>query len=318
MPTPTHPSGYANPIAMWRAVADRARAVTKASGAAVNNLPRQFLYARFLARVFASSDGRWVLKGGTAMLARVRSARHSLDLDFVLTDGSLNTAVAELRAAADLDLHDHLTFEVVGEPVRREERPGQPGSELVTVTVQSYAGAKQLDRFKVDVVTNSVITQEPDDFVPDLAITLPGVPTPVYRVYPVVDHIADKLCATVELHNGERSSRARDLVDLVLFARTHDILAEDLRRAIREEEDHRGLPQIMRWDCPSTWERLYPAEAVGVQQCQGYETLALASSLMSRFLDPLLAGEIGPTQRWNAASGTWEDGPAPDTDPRAR
>lgn len=135
-------------------------------------------------------------------LARVRSARHSLDLDFVLTDGSIDTAVAELRAAAELDLRDHLTFTLIGAPARREERAGQPGSELVTVTVQSYAGVKKLDQFKVDVVTNSVITQEPDEFVPDLAITLPGMPTPMYRVYPVVDHIADKLCATVELHNG--------------------------------------------------------------------------------------------------------------------
>lgn len=116
-------------MAMWNAVGSRAREVTRVSGAVKNNLPRQFLYARFLARVFAGLDGRWVLKGGTAMLARVRSARHSLDLDFVLTDGSLDTAVTELRVAAALDLRDHLTFALVGDPVRRYERPGQPGSE---------------------------------------------------------------------------------------------------------------------------------------------------------------------------------------------
>jgi predicted nucleotidyltransferase component of viral defense system len=294
-------------MAMWRAVGSLAREVTTAWGVVPNNLPRQFLYARFLARVFVSSDGRWVLKGGTAMLARVRSARHSADLDFVLTDGSLDTAVAELRVAAAVDLHDHLTFALVGEPVRRDERPGQPGSELVTVKVQSYAGAKKLDQFSVDVVTNSVITQTPDEFVPDLAITLPGMTTPVYRVYPVVDHIADKVCATIELHNGVPSSRARDLVDLVVFARTHDVVAEELRTAIRAEEDHRQLPRIRRWECPPTWERLYPPRTVGVSECRGYETLAAASALMSRFLDPLLADDLGPRRRWSAAGGAWED-----------
>ena len=33
-----------------------------------------------------------------------------------------------------------------------------------------------------------------------LSFDLPGIPAPRYRVYPMADHIADKLCALLETH----------------------------------------------------------------------------------------------------------------------
>ena len=51
------------------------------------------------------------------------------------------------------------------------------------------------------------------------------------------DHIADKLCATQALYGPMRrpSSRTRDLVDLVTFARTQDVDGADLTAAIEGE-----------------------------------------------------------------------------------
>jgi hypothetical protein len=48
---------------------------------AVDELLRQFAYARLLARIFVLEPERWVLKGATGLLARLPSARHSLDVD---------------------------------------------------------------------------------------------------------------------------------------------------------------------------------------------------------------------------------------------
>ncbi len=46
-----------------------------------------------------------------------------------------------------------------------------------------------------------------------------------YRAYPVVDHIADKVCALLEVHqrygdSAIASTRYRDLFDLVVSTRT--------------------------------------------------------------------------------------------------
>ncbi len=74
----THPSGYDTASAMWAAVQARSKSVAKTTGTTPQKLQRQFVYDRFLARLFTSApEGTWVLKGGTALLARVRSARHS-------------------------------------------------------------------------------------------------------------------------------------------------------------------------------------------------------------------------------------------------
>ncbi len=78
----------------------QARARTAASSGTTNtsNLLRQFVYDWFLTRVFTASDGSWFLKGGTALLARVRTARHSKDIDLFRREGTLMTAVGEIRA----------------------------------------------------------------------------------------------------------------------------------------------------------------------------------------------------------------------------
>ncbi|MGH8777149.1 MAG: hypothetical protein ACRDWI_19065 [Jiangellaceae bacterium] len=46
-----------------------------------------------------------------------------------------------------------------------------------------------------------------------------------YRLYPVADQIADKVCATMETNypGGKRSSRVKELVDLVALAHTQTV-----------------------------------------------------------------------------------------------
>ena len=64
----------------------------------VSALLRQFSYDRLLCRVFSTDPERWVLKGATAMLARLEGrARHTLDVDLYRRDGSLTDAERALR-----------------------------------------------------------------------------------------------------------------------------------------------------------------------------------------------------------------------------
>jgi hypothetical protein len=43
-------------------------------------------------------------------------------------------------------------------------------------------------------------------------------PWPDVRLYPLADHVADKVCAMYEWHNGNASGRYRDLADLLLIS----------------------------------------------------------------------------------------------------
>jgi len=101
---------YRDSAAMWRALGDRAKTAAKVTGIPAQHLVRRFIYDRFLARVFADPTEPWVLKGGTAVLARVNDARHSKDIDLLRRLGDIDEALAALRAVCDVDLQDHFRF----------------------------------------------------------------------------------------------------------------------------------------------------------------------------------------------------------------
>jgi hypothetical protein len=65
-------------------------------------------FNRFLSRVFSEgTDSEWLLKGGTGLLARVPSARATLDIDLYREGYGLDEAVEDLRRLAARDLGDH-------------------------------------------------------------------------------------------------------------------------------------------------------------------------------------------------------------------
>lgn len=139
-----------------------------------------------------------------------------------------------------------------------------------------------------------MITTEPERRAPEPIVRIPGLEPPSFRLYPIVDHVADKVCATFERFGdqGGLSTRVRDLVDLVVIARTQSIEASALRFAIEAERLHRGLPPITEYRTPDSWARTYPEVARGVADCADYPRHADAVEFVGRFLDPVLSGEL--------------------------
>lgn len=290
---------------MSRALTDHLRRQAKQSGIEHSNLRRQFAYDRLLARVFTSEDGRWVLKGGTALLARVRSARHTRDIDLARRSGTVQAAVEELRGAVERDLGDHFRFEL-GPTTAHTDRAGQPDTDQAKMAVAAYIGTTLFEQFSIDVVVGSIMTTTPEAMSPSIVVEFDGLVPPTYLLYPVVDHLADKLCATFEKHgdSGNPSSRSRDLVDLVVLARTQTVDAAMLKTAIEAERLHRGLPRIEAFAAPSEWERPYSSDAKTVSECEGYRTLYDAVALVGRFLDPILASGQ-PQGIWSPSHLSW-------------
>lgn len=108
------------------------------------------------------------------------------------------------RAAATTDREDHFRFTIgsIGE-LRGHQQPDVIGYR---VSIDAYYGVTHRQTFGVDVVTGSLMTAEADVLLwPSL---LPAVPGPKVRVYPTVDHVADKVPATRSQYgaNGNRTS----------------------------------------------------------------------------------------------------------------
>lgn len=296
---------YRDPQALRQALADRLRPLAKDSGVELAALQRQFAYDRLLCRVFRTDPQRWVLKGATAMLARMQGqARHTLDIDLYSRAGDLDEAEQALRRAAAIDLDDFFHFTL------RPARPIAQGAGALRIPITAHLGTIDFARFHVDLVAKLAMTGTPDEVSPLVPIDLPGLPSTTYRAYPLVDHIADKVCGLLELHprsggRTESSTRYRDLADLVTLAHTAVVEATALRVALDSEARRRELSLPDRLEVPSgsDWPAGYARVA---RDAPGLRERGLEEALRSarRFIDPVL---VGPAElRWNPTAMVWE------------
>lgn len=294
---------YASPQALRQAIKDRLGALaSQRPQAQVSDLQRQFAYDRLLARVFTADPNRWVLKGAAAMLARLpTAARHSKDVDLYSRCGDLADAERALREAASLDIGDYFLFELG--PARALTQ----GARATRVSIAAYLGPTEFTSFHVDLVANLSMTGEAEEVSPLIDIDL-GLTQPRYRAYPVVDHIADKLCAMLETHRRQSailaSTRYRDLVDLATFARSSALDGKALALAVRSEARRRNLELPSHLPDPSgpDWQAGY-TRAVRDAPSLPDRDLKAALRTVRSLLDPLLGGKV--VRRWDPNTLSW-------------
>lgn len=303
----TQPLRYATGRDLLAAVKARAADQARGHGLTVQHVIRQFVYDRLLARLFHDPDAIWVLKGGNALMTREPDvARASLDLDLAArrTQEHLDSLLHKLEEAAALDLGDHFRFVIVGR--REHQGDTQPNVVGYQLTLAAYCGIKKIDTIKIDLVTGTLITGTPQP-VARSSLSIDGLDPVIVTVYPIADHVADKVCATAETHGprGRASSRVRDLVDLVVIATTQTLRADELSRAISLEWSYRGLPGPPTFRPPSDWAAGYVGLARRTPACARYPTFEHAVRLISdAFLGPTLAGDdTGKT--WDPSELAW-------------
>lgn len=297
---------YVTPGAFRAALKDRFAALVKTDPRlSIDELQRQFAYDRVLARCFTGpGSAGWVLKGAGALLARLEGiSRHSKDIDLYYAQQAADSdrAMDAFLGAIDRDLGDHFRFEVTKTTALQEEAKGR------RVHLDAFLGSRYA-AFHVDIVVGTVMSGRPDTVPPLVPIDLGGLIRPSYRVFPIADHVADKVCAIIELHGRADgtmrvSSRVKDLVDIAIIARTQSIPGSELRKALLTGTAHRGLILPSRFDVPDieAWRTGYARRADDVPgQAPSFEE---AIDLAHRLLDPVFAGPVVAT--WNPNACQW-------------
>lgn len=222
-------------------------------------------FNRFLSRIFSEGDAsEWVLKGGTGMLARVPSGRPTRDVDLYRKGHTLDESLDDLRRLAAIDLGDHFVFQYIGHErsIGGEE---QPSTEGYAVSFDILIGGRSKNILNVDLSTGVGITATVATIEPANGLQLPRLVNHDYRLYPAVNQIADKVCATMQSFHDRPSSREKDLVDLVVLAVTHDVEGNALRIAIATEARLRQMETFSQIVIPTTgdagmrtWPRRFP------------------------------------------------------------
>jgi len=296
---------YATPAAVESAIAAAARNMSRSNPSlTTSERIRLEYFNRFLSRVFSEGHvSGWILKGGTGMLARVASARATIDVDLSRSGHSIDAALSELRRLAETDLGDFFRFDYTGY-VPSIGGDQQAYVDGYRVSFDISIGASRKGQLHVDLVSSVITTDDPEFASPANALDLPKLANHPYRLYSVVDQIADKVCATLSLYNGRPSSREKDLVDLVVLAVTQDIDGAKLLRALQVEARVRSIELPRAFELPPRWGAGYAKLARGVPVCGDFQTIGEAHALARSLIEPALDGSA-EGRAWNHATRAW-------------
>ena len=253
---------------------------------------------RLLVRLLAAAPGGWVVKGGYAnQLRRPGDARLTEDLDLKI-EAAIETAPELLASGFAIDLADDFSYEVAAPPGALE---GPPGGGLRFVVVARLAGT-ELVRFKVDVSAADVVVGELESYLSDPVVKRLGFERARFPVYPINQHVAEKLHA-LTLPRAVENTRARDLVDLAWFIRHFTFRSEALATACAATFERRAThawPPVIDVP-PESWTRPYRAWRAELHLAE--PTAAAAASSVRSFLRPVFAGR--PELTWDPGAREW-------------
>ncbi|HEY8287286.1 MAG TPA: nucleotidyl transferase AbiEii/AbiGii toxin family protein [Chloroflexota bacterium] len=271
------------------------------AGVPIQRVRKAVLFERLLVRMHIAAPDRWLLKGALALDYRFGArARATNDMDLARAD-DVASATADLMAAAAHDLGDYFTFTVQqtdrlaaledAVAMRYHVRADLTGRIFEQATLDIGFVPREHWQIESIAIPNLLAFAEFDP------ITIP--------VLPLATHVAEKLHAYMRGYGDgtRRSTREKDLVDLVLIAGFCPFDAQVLRAALEETFAVRGkqpLPTAMP-PPPSGWGPGYRklASSVGIdpEVSHGYARTAA-------FLDPVLATE-SLESRWDQVVQRW-------------
>ena len=292
---------------IYKTPAEFDRAVKKAASKSEGDTGeryRQALRDRFLCRVFSDSENRFILKGGSGMLARVPNARATRDADFATRKNeSPDEIVNALNELLAVDMGDYCRFVLT----RREESKDDNGySRLLKLRYATYIGDEEKDPVLVDLSLDCEVTLQPEKLTPANRLDVPGLEVQDYLVYSIEDQLADKLCAIAETHHrGWRSSRMKDLTDVIAYALTQSPSSDGLSAAIANECARRSMGVPQEFEAPGEWNAGYWSFSLKTKTPEEYQSFDRSCSLASELFGPILKGQID-NKKWNPDTLAWE------------
>jgi len=136
----------------------------RAKSVGVGDLIRQATFDRFLCRVFSVQPPKFVLKGGTGILARLSTSRATKDIDLSAGEGDPETAVADLSQLATVDLGDHFRFERVNrvDQLDGENQPYTAGCRLPVCALSTTCCTRWWTRWRTNYAQPTLDTKRVD------------------------------------------------------------------------------------------------------------------------------------------------------------
>jgi len=249
-------------------------------------------------RLMARLDERWVLKGGYALQLRTGQARTTQDVDLHADNISKKNVHKELQSQLSADLGDYFSFQIQ-KPV---DLPVAAASKRFAVV--SLLAGRRFEQFHIDVGFDDRVLGTYEKITPPNFLSFAGVRESTILSYPVSQHLAEKLHAIIQDRSIE-SSRAKDMVDILLFASIgEEIQAEEFYQALESVFKNRNteLPDRIK-NLHDAWRGRFLRMAKETDL--PYSDFDEARLAVGIFVNPVLSRGV-KKGRWSAARWMWE------------
>lgn len=267
-------------------------------GQSITRLRKQVTFERLLCRLQRIAPDQWLLKGGFALELRLPErarATKDIDLDWCLTEEAATSALID---AARLDLADHFEFRL-----ERVEQTADMDGRAQRWRATARLAGRIFEQVLVDVGLATEPLLDPESLLLPAPLAFAGFEPLEVPAVALEQHVAEKLHAYTRRYAGDRpSSRAKDLIDIVLIAEIAHVHATRLNDAIQRLFAARDThpPPLALPHPPRSWAVAYASLARDVRLAGDLDG---AHAAASAFLDPVLAGVA--RGRWDLALARW-------------
>jgi hypothetical protein len=270
----------------------------------VSEYIRLAYFDRLLCRIFSVGDkSQWILKGGNGMLARLADARRTTDLDLFTDELTTDEAKSELTRLASIDLGDYFSFRYIREEVNKNSQ-AQSNVEVMKIFFEVYIGAQSKQQpIKIDVAVGKVAPNRVDILKPVSRLELPKLVSFDYRLWSIENQIADKVCATLQSYVGGKSTRSKDLFDLLVIAQTQTVGSSSLAQALSTEAAGRNIELGTKFNFPNNWWNLISSEHRNSKYLKSFVDVESVSDHLNRLI---FGCELEAEQTWNPEVLNWQ------------
>ena len=290
---------YRDAAAFRQALEQRLKVRTASDGALLARDRKRIVFERLLARLIATSPGRWLLKGGYALDLRLPErarATKDMDIEWRADEEDLLDALIE---ASEHDAGDFFDFSI-----ERTDTPEDRLGGSHRFRVAASLSGRPFEAFPLDVgLRREPVTKAETLAAPDL-LAFAGVEPVTVLTISLELQAAEKLHAYTRTYEDSRpSSRVKDLVDLALIAELTSLDAATFQGEIESTFTRRAthpvpsaLPQP-----PDNWRTPYRrlAEAVGIPS-----DLQAGHSNAKALIDPVLK-DVMKRGTWDPEARQW-------------
>jgi hypothetical protein len=140
-----------------------------------------------------------------------------------------------LSKAISIEMGDWFTF-TIGAPTVDQDNPVQSQRYPIVCMLDS----RDFERFPIDINTSDVVIETAEIISFDPILEFAGIKPIQVPCYPISQQIAEKLHALTRTYQSGESTRAKDLIDILLLADHINLDGKKLQNAIQNTFDARA------------------------------------------------------------------------------